>query len=169
MKRFIKNLVRIIKKIRDWDKPDKPDKPDIDSPNQDDQVPYHLLHYTMGGFKGNGVPIGNSRIADLAVNKRGNVMSYKWLNGGCNEFGAKNVMDANYAYACLFFKGADGQWVGGKFDWISTNRLTRDFNNIQSGYVGWNAQGFNSATEFCFCIVGVDGKARTNTIYYKEP
>jgi hypothetical protein len=65
--------------------------------------------------------------------------------------------------ACLFCYSG-GKWVGGKFDWVSTSRRTRDFKNIHEGYHGWSPTVFKNATAYAFVIVSKDGKSRSNVI-----
>lgn len=127
-----------------------------------DAVDYASLRWSMGGFNGaravrhDGVEIGG-----LNVGRDG--MSYRWVRGGCEQLGAGSKGDADHTLACLFYLDASGKWQGGKFDWISTSRTTRDFKNIHSGYNGWNAAEFDAATEFAFVIVGTGGR-RSNVI-----
>jgi len=127
-----------------------------------DAVAYSALNWSMGGFNGakavlhDGVEIGS-----LNVGRDG--MSYRWVRGGCEQLGAGSKGDYSKTLACIFYRDKAGAWVGGKFDWISTSRTTRDFKNTHSGYNGWNAAAFDAATEFAFVIVGTGGR-RTNVI-----
>jgi hypothetical protein len=67
--------------------------------------------------------------------------------------------------ACLFVQRSDGKWVGGKFDWISSSRTTRDFNNIlDKPYLGWNLNGVPNPCSVVYVVVKADGKKRSNTI-----
>ena len=54
--------------------------------------------------------------------------------------------------------------VGGKFDWISSSRSTRDFKNIYGGYGGWNLSNVPKTTTAAFVIVSKDGKWRSNIV-----
>ena len=127
-----------------------------------DAVDYASLRWSMGGFNGaravrhDGVEIGG-----LNVGRDG--MSYRWVRGGCEQLGAPSRTDSSKTLACIFYRDGSGAWVGGKFDWISTSRTTRDFKNIHDGYNGWNAAEFDAATEFAFVIVGTGGR-RSNVI-----
>ena len=127
-----------------------------------DAVDYASLRWNMGGFSGSkaarheGVEIGS-----LSVQSNG--MSYRWVRGGCEQLGAGSRGDASKTLACIFYIDKSGRWTGGKFDWISTSRTTRDFKNIHGGYNGWNAAEFDAAREFAFVIVGTGGR-RTNVI-----
>ena len=127
-----------------------------------DEVNFSLLQWTYGGFKGQQAKLGaQPRITGLKVNNSG--MSYSWKSGGCENLGAASSSDWSHTVACLFcYYG--GKWVGGKFDWVSTSRRTRDFINIHEGYHGWSPTVFKNATAYAFVIVSKDGKSRSNVI-----
>ena len=127
-----------------------------------DAVAYSALNWSMGGFNGSKAVLNPGvEIGGLNVGRDG--MSYRWVNGGCEALGATSRGDADHTLACLFYLDASGKWQGGKFDWISTSRTTRDFKNIHGGYNGWNPSAFAAATEYAFVIVGTNGR-RTNVI-----
>ena len=118
------------------------------------------MQWAYGGFDGAGArPVGGCEIAALKVSASG--MAYKWAKGGCELLGASSRTSAD-CIAALFVRGADGEWRGGKFDWISTSRTTRDFKNVKSGYGGWPKDAIQAARGFAFVIVSADGKRRTN-------
>ncbi len=126
-----------------------------------DEVNFSLLQWTYGSFKGGDAKLGaQPRISGLKVNNSG--MSYSWVSGGCENLGASSSSDAS-CVACLFCYSG-GKWVGGKFDWVSTSRRTRDFKNIHEGYHGWSPTVFKNATAYAFVIVSKDGKSRSNVI-----
>jgi hypothetical protein len=156
---------RAVERIRAaLDKPD--DGGTVETPTAPgatvDAVPYSSLNWSMGGFRGAGaLQHSGAVIGSLSVKSNG--MSYRWVSGGCETIGATSKGDADHTLACMFYKDDAGKWQGGKFDWISTSRTTRDFKNIHSGYNGWNAAAFDAATEFAFVIVGTGGR-RTNVI-----
>jgi len=150
-----------------WDKIPMPDKPPEQSA---DAVPYESLRWVHGGFNGPAAVLDDvARIDKLNVHGRG--MSYRWTAGGCERFGAANAQDYTKTVACIFYRGADGVWRGGKFDWISTSRTTRDFHNVDAGYGGWSRAAFDAGTAYAFVIVGSDMSAggrptgrRTNVV-----
>ena len=72
--------------------------------------------------------------------------------------------DALGGVACLFVQKSNGQWVGGKFDWISSSRRSRDFANVYGGYDGWSLAGVPNPCAAAFVIVSPDGKRRSNAI-----
>ena len=127
-----------------------------------DAVDYSLLDFRWGGFKGGKAKLADRpRIKGLKVTLDG--LSYSWSQGGCEDLGADNAGDAGCTI-CALFCFVSGKWVGGKFDWISTSRRTRSFENIHGGYNGWDPSALSSATQYAFVIVSKNGKARTNVI-----
>lgn len=89
-------------------------------------------------------------------------MSYRWTGPTLRSWG---LSDGNAgALACFFVQRADGRWVGGKFDWISTSRTTRGFENIRARYRGWTLSGVPNPCPCAFVIVSSNGKKRTNVI-----
>ena len=120
------------------------------------------LDFRYGGFKGGkAAEVPGCQISNLKISKSG--LSYKWVSGGCEALGAASRTDYSQTVACAFYW--DGRkWVGGKFDWISTSRTTRGWENVKSGYNGWDADAFFGAKRHAFCIVSKDGKKRTNLL-----
>ena len=132
------------------------------STSASDDVDFSLLQWTYGGFKGGSAKLGSQpRITGLKVTNSG--MSYSWKSGGCENLGATSSTDWSHTVACLFCHYG-GKWVGGKFDWISTSRRTRDLKNIHDGYNGWSPTVFAKADAYAFVIVSKDGKTRSNVI-----
>ena len=84
------------------------------------------------------------------------------MQGGCENLGAGSKEDPA-CLACLFCL-IGGKWIGGKFDWISTSRTSRDFKNVSDGYNGWDKGAIGKAAKYAFVIVSRDGKKRTNVI-----
>lgn len=140
---------------------DKPEAPIPPKPGTiaEDAVPYGNLAWTYGGFPGQNAYLGSPRISNLSVKSNG--LSFKYdvdLRGWGYASG-----DAGGALACLFCR-IDGKWRGGKIDWISSSRNTRDFKNPRSGYNGWKATDLDNADAFAFVIVAKDQKRRSNII-----
>ena len=126
-----------------------------------DEVGFAKFNWRYGSFDGSQAALAdNPRISGLKVSSSG--MSYSWAKGGCEDLGASSATDPD-CLACLFCK-IDGKWSGGKFDWISTSRRTRDFKNIRDSYHGWPANAIERAEAFAFVIVSRNGKYRTNVI-----
>lgn len=123
---------------------------------------YSRLNWCYGGFHGeNATESKTAIISSLNVSK--SKLSYRWEKGGCEALGANFAQDASETLACLFCLH-NGEWKGGKFDWISTSRTTRDLYNIETGYKGWEYDVFAKAEAYAFVIVSKDGKSRTNVI-----
>ena len=128
-----------------------------------DAVDFARLLWPYGGFRGGeAVFAPGCEIADLRVSSSG--LSYRWVSGGCEALGATSRGDTDHTLACLFVQGKDGSWRGGKFDWISTSRTTRDFANVRGGYHGWPTDAIETATAYAFVIVSKDGRRRSNVI-----
>lgn len=132
-----------------------------------DEENFNAFDWNYGGFKGGdsvwGGDPGNGSgpvIGNLKIGKDG--LSFNYENG----LAGWGLEDDDYsgALACLFVQDKDGNWVGGKFDWISTSRRTRDFTNIYNGYNGWDLSNVPKTTTAAFVIVSKDGKWRSNVI-----
>lgn len=128
-----------------------------------DEVDFGALSWSYGGFNGSAaLPVDGCMIADLQVSA--SRITYRWTAGGCEMLGAASATDAN-CIAALFVRDAAGNWKGGKFDWISTSRTLRGFENItEHGYNGWPRNAINTATAYAFVIVSKGGDRRTNVI-----
>lgn len=129
-------------------------------PSSADAIDYSLLDWRYGGFNGASAKHDPAVIIkDLRINGSG--MSYAWQSGNCEALGAssRTAADCIAALFCL----VDGKWVGGKFEWISTSRLTRSWHNID-GYNGWSRSVFDAAKKYAFVIVSRDGRSRSNVI-----
>jgi len=126
-----------------------------------DQVEFSSLNWTCGGVNGSNAKLSKVKIRDLNV-LAPHSMSFTW-EVGMDVWKYPKTTPAGIA--CLFCK-INGRWVGGKFEWISTSRFTRDFTNIKSRYAGWQPF-YLSTNEFAFVILDKDGKNRSNVIYYR--
>ena len=127
-----------------------------------DAVDFSSLDWCWGNFKAGGAQlVDGCRIGSLRVTSSG--LSYAWEQGGCERLGASSRKDYSQTLACLFVR-IGGKWQGGKVDWISTSRTTRDHKNIREGYAGWRKDAIEAADAFAFVIVSKDGKKRSNVI-----
>lgn len=124
-----------------------------------DEVPFDELTWTYGGFSGGGAVLDTPRLANLSVKSDG--LSFTYLTNLASWGYAYD--DAGGALACLFCR-VDGRWVGGKIDWISSSRWSRDFKNPKSGYGGWKPSALTEADAYAFVIVNKDGKRRSNVV-----
>jgi len=144
----------------------EPEKAETVQADANDAIPFKDLSFCWGGFDGkNAVLSSIPRIQNLKVENNG--LSYSWSTGGCEQLGASDKYDYSKTLACLFVKQGD-KWVGGKFDWISTSRTSRDFTNIKNGYNGWDQNAVSAGKDFAFVIVSSNGKSRTNITTYSR-
>jgi len=127
-----------------------------------DQVEFSSLNWTCGGVNGSNAKLSKVKIRDLNVSAPRS-MSFTW-DVGMNEWGYPQTTPSGLA--CLFCK-VDGRWIGGKFEWISTSRFTREFNNIKSRYAGWQPS-YLSTNEFAFVVLDKDAKRRSNVVYFRK-
>lgn len=111
---------------------------------------------------GGAAQVPGARISSLRVSAGG--MTYKWAQGGCEALGASGSGDYSHTIACAGYLKGDGKWYFGKFDWVSTSRTSRSWENIYDGYNGWKPAEFFDAKKRAFVIVSSDGKRRTNFI-----
>ena len=125
-----------------------------------DQIPFGALRWTYGGRpNGSGARNGGVVISGARFSADGVSFSY---NKDLSAWGYSS--GALGGVACLFVQKADGSWVGGKFDWISSSRRSRDFANVYGGYDGWSLAGVPSPCAAAFVIISPDGKRRSNVI-----
>lgn len=147
----------------------------VEQSNTDaDATDYAAFKWIYGGWVGKNCQWDASqpRIQNLAFNKTG--LSYSWF---VNESSGKKMdlsiwglayTDAS-AICCLFVQRSDGTWVGGKFDWISSSRLTRGFKEhvVESNgktYKGWSLDGVPNPCQAAFVICNKDGSRRSNVL-----
>lgn len=122
------------------------------------------IAWLHGGFDGSrAAEVAEARIADLRMD--GNGLSFRWESGGCEALGASSRTDYSRTLACAFYWDEAGRrWIGGKFDWISTSRTSRSFENVRAGYHGWDPEAFFGARRRAFCVASADGKWRSNLL-----
>ena len=126
-----------------------------------DAVPFDALDFRWGGFNGKSAQLAGCRVSGLRVTPNG--LSYKWTVGGCEDLD-RSCTHSNPSCTCALFCRVGGKWIGGKFDHISTDRRTRDFENINDGYGGWNPSALRDADAFAFVILDDGARRRTNVI-----
>lgn len=126
-----------------------------------DAVPFDALDFRWGGFNGKSAQLAGCRVSGLRVTPNG--LSYKWTVGGCEDLD-RSCTHSNPSCTCALFCRVGGKWIGGKFDHISTDRRTRDFENINDGYGGWDPSALRDADAFAFVILDDGARRRTNVI-----
>lgn len=124
-----------------------------------DAVPFSSLRWSYGGVNGAGAQPSAVSISGLSCSRSGLAFRY---NTNLSAWGL-SYGDAN-ALACLFVQKSDGSWVGGKFDWISSSRTTRGFENIFGGYNGWSLAGVPNPCSVAFVIIDGNHRRRSNVI-----
>ena len=130
-----------------------------DAPADPDQIGYGSLSWRYGGINGRGYKPSAVSISGLRASHGGLSFRYK-TNLSAWGYGNSDIA----AYACMFVQTANGSWVGGKFDWISSSRSSRDFNNVYSGYGGWNLDNVPNPCQIAFVIIDANSKRRSNVI-----
>ena len=101
-----------------------------------DKFDYGSLDWCYGGANGAGAVEDVSQegytLHSASVNERG-----IRFQGSGSMWGYSH--DRTDARNCLFFEEG-GTFHGGFWEWGSVDRTYRGFDNIYSGYKGWNAQ-----------------------------
>ncbi len=137
--------------------------PNTESGDAADAASFGSFRWSYGGINGGGARKTSASIGGLRFSRTG--LSYSWTGSNLSAWGMSNSDTS--AYACLFVKKSDGSWVGGKFDWVSSSRTTRDLKNVLQGYHGWSLSGVPNPCDAAFVIVSGDLKKRTNVIVGK--
>lgn len=168
--RILKEIARFIKRYLAPDTPDpepqvdptpvpEPEKPE----EKDMQDPRDIKLHSFGSPN-----VGKARyntdcqIKDFKMDKNG--MSYKWVKGGCEALGAKDKTDAGMTLAVCGYSTNGIDFHVCKFDWISTSRTTRSWENVKEHYNGINSDLFFNAPKRCFFICDRNGSYRTNIL-----
>ena len=139
---------------------DSPPAAEPSTPTVGDAVPYSSFHWDYGGTtKPRGARQSGVAISGLRFSKGGLSFSFQ------KDLSAWGLSYENPgALACLFVQDSKGRWVGGKFDWISSSRRSRDFENIFSGYCNWSLANVPNPCQAAFVITSSDGKRRSNVL-----
>lgn len=125
-----------------------------------DAMSFNSLRWVYGGkpYAGGAQKTGVD-ITGLSVSKNG--LSFRYVHDlsawGYGHWDLGGI-------ACLFVRNDKGQWVGGKFDWISSSRQSRNFTNVNEGYAGWTLAGVPNPCSVAFLIVSPDGRRRSNVL-----
>lgn len=136
-----------------------PSETPSEAPAAADQVPFGSLKWRYGGVNGSGARASGVAISSASFSSGG--MSFKYVRD-LSAWGYSS--GALGGYACLFVQNQSGAWVGGKFDWISSSRKSRDFKNVYGGYAGWSLADVPNPCNAAFVIISPDAKKRSNVI-----
>lgn len=82
------------------------------------------------------------------------------LSKGTESWEPHNAAQKNCNQYSCFFVLRDGRYRGGKFDWSTYSRKTRELKNIRGGYTGGIVPRAGERVWFCF--MDLNGKKRTN-------
>lgn len=137
----------------------QPSQPSGGGATAGDAVDFSSLRWSFGGVNGAGAVQSGVVISGLGFSKNG--LSFRY-NTNLSAWGRSYSHAGDYA--CLFVQKSDGSWVGGKFDWISSSRTTRDFINVRGGYNGWSFAGVPNPCNAAFVILNHDCKRRSNVL-----
>ena len=146
---------------KEWKKeqPTEPTHPSEPSTPPATDALYSSFQWRYGGFNGaNAVADGSVEIELVGISK--NAISYRWKKDLSNWGIGRDNADA---LVCAFLRNDKGELIGGKFDWVSTSRTSRDFKHFTS-YSGWNLNGIPNPTTLYFVVVEANGKRRSNII-----
>ena len=133
--------------------------PQPDKPVAGDAVPFSSLQWQYGGMKAGGAVLSTPRLSNASCN--GRVYYYRW-DVGLSGWGLGN---GDAGAVCAVFIERDGQWVGGKFDWVSTSRTFRGLDHLES-YSTWPSAKITLplSGRVAFVVTSADGKRRSNVI-----
>lgn len=124
-----------------------------------DEVAFTNLVWKFGGVDASGAVPDGPEIQMLRCSAE--EMSFDWVRD-LSCWGL--ARDDAAALACLFVQTADDEWIGGKFEWISSSRNRRSFENVFEGYNGWNLAGVPRSAMVAFVVVSRNGSRRSNVI-----
>lgn len=91
-------------------------------------------------------------------------LSYKWASSTKLEQWGITDPHAAKALACFGYLDQTGTWRFCKIDWISSDRLSRNMHNVETGYNGINSKVYFAAKQHGFFIMEANGKRRSNII-----
>ncbi len=138
--------------------------PTTGSSSASDQISFGSLQWVYGGIDGSSASHSGVSISSMSISgpptENGNV-SWKY-NPDLSAWGV-SFDDHTKAYFCFFVKEKDGVWRGGKLDWISSSRTSRNFHNISGKYLGWRMNA-NNPCQVAMLILSTDGRRRSNVI-----
>ena len=159
-------IAKLEAKLAEQPAPETPETPDPETPADPapadatvDQVDYALLKWQYGGVNAGGAQLDSPRLASLSCNGRS--VSYRW-EVGMSGWGLSNG-EAGAVCAAFFLR--DGQWIGGKFDWVSVSRTNRELKHCEY-YSNWGSSGIKLPWrgKVAFVVVSADGKRRSNVL-----
>lgn len=161
-KYFEQAVSNFLAKVESGEITTKPNK-DSGKPDSLDQLDFNLFNFTYGGFKANNAVMTDvsPRISNLRFDKRSLYFTY---DRGLDGWGFSHSDPG--AICAVFFKNTEGRWVGGKFDWISTSRTSRELKHCttEPTYSNWTMAGIPNPCEAAFVIFDRVGRQRSNVL-----
>ena len=138
MKKFLKKLADLLAKFLGHNSsdapPHDPGQTPTPTPTPGDAVPFASLQWAFGGFDGSKATLSTPRLSNASCN--GKVLYYKWDVG----LAGWGLSHGDAGAVCAAFIERNGQWIGGKFDWVSTSRASRELKHMES-YNNWPSSG----------------------------
>lgn len=136
-----------------------PPTPETPIATSGDAMDYALLRWQYGGVNASGAKLDSPRLSSLSCN--GRAVSYRW-DVGMSGWGLGNG-DAGAICAVFFLR--DGQWIGGKFDWVSVSRCNRELKHCEY-YSNWGSSGIKLPWRgpVAFVVVSADCRRRSNVL-----
>ena len=141
----------------------------VETPPQDpgDAVPYGALQWRYGGFNGAKAahdPGADPLLSDMRSSAR--ALSFRYRRD-LRAWGLPH--DDAGAIAAIFIQDSAGRWIGGKFDWISSSRTSREYKHIivEPQYSNWASLDWSAVpypAKVAFVIISKDGRRRSNVI-----
>ena len=162
--RILKEIARFIKRYLAPDTP-QPQEETKPTPEAEPELRFqeNIKLHSVGSPNVGGCRLcSDAVIKDFKMDKKG--MSYKWAKGGCEQLGAKDKGDYSATLAVCGYSNNGIDYHCCKFDYVSTSRLTRSWENVYDHYNGINPDTFFEAAHHCFFICDKHGNYRTNIL-----
>ena len=119
-----------------------------------DKKLYSQFNWVYGGYNAANAQLSDVNIKLTHLGPKD--MNIKWVQ----DMSVWGYTDGNAsAVICVFVKNNGGNWVGGKFEFISSNRKHRSFGNIFTKYGGWSLADVPNPCEFATVVI----KSQTDT------
>ena len=113
----------------------------------------------VGGFNGSGAVFDRVTLSNLSCN--GKSVFYKFDV----DLSAWGLSHGEAGAICAVFFERNGRYEGGKFDWVSSSRTSRELKHVES-YSNWPQSGIKLPWrgKVAFVIFSADGKRRSNVV-----
>lgn len=122
-----------------------------------DAIPFSSLEWKYGGFTAKNAVFDRVTLSSLTCD--GNNVRYKF-DVGLDAWGLGHTEAG--AICAVFIERPSGFWEGGKFDWVSTSRTSRELKHLKD-YNEWN-ESLPVRGRIAFGVFSADGKRRSNIL-----